>query len=87
LLAGDSLNYHNGRQFTTKDRDNDARTWANCAQQWLGGWWYGECVVSDLNGPYRSQGPYVDSNEGVRWNAFRNKDYSLKKCLMRIRSN
>jgi len=81
------LSYHNNRPFTTKDRDNDARPWANCAEQWFGAWWYGECTVSDLNGPYRSSGPYVNAREGIRWNAFRRKDYSLKKTKMRIRVN
>ena len=37
--AGDSLAYHNGSYFTTKDKDND---WddGNCTQTWHGAWWY-----------------------------------------------
>ena len=34
--AGDALTTHNGRQFTTKDRDNGQ---INCAQQIGGAWW------------------------------------------------
>ena len=37
--AGDSLAYHNGSYFTTKDKDN---VWddGNCTQTWHGAWWY-----------------------------------------------
>ena len=47
----DALNYHNGRQFSTYDRDNDV--WGNnCANwpSWGGAWWYGACWHSNLNG-------------------------------------
>ncbi|XP_028390964.1 ryncolin-1-like [Dendronephthya gigantea] len=34
--AGDSLAYHNQMQFTTKDSDNDARSYENCATRFKG---------------------------------------------------
>ena len=49
--AGDSMTYHNNKQFTTKDRDQDA--WhSNCALAFFGGWWYSACHSSNLNGLY-----------------------------------
>ncbi|KAL9983039.1 hypothetical protein ACROYT_G005163 [Oculina patagonica] len=53
--AGDSLSYHNGHPFSTKDQDNDSWDY-NCAVQYKGAWWYNgipakmsiylECVTS-----------------------------------------
>ena len=49
--AGDSLSYHNGMAFTTRDADHDL--WhANCAKRYSGGWWYNECFESALNALY-----------------------------------
>lgn len=35
--ANDSLTYHNGYPFTTKDQDNDIDSY-NCAVEWKGAW-------------------------------------------------
>ena len=63
--AGDELAYHNGAQFSTKDRDND-QSGGNCASSATrGGWWYKSCFYSDLNGRYRSGTSNLAS---VYWN-------------------
>ena len=36
--AGDSLAYHNGMKFSTRDNDNDKNTHVNCAQYYMA-WW------------------------------------------------
>jgi len=48
-LGGDSMQYHNGRPFGTRDREN-GQCWLGCANQYKGAWWYGCCHVSNLNG-------------------------------------
>ena len=40
--AGNSLAYHLGMKFSTKDRDNDIEVY-NCAEKFTGAWWYKTC--------------------------------------------
>ena len=55
----DNMNYHNGRPFSTYDRDNDGWSGGNCAQSSNnvhgghgGGWWFGYCSHSVLTSPH-----------------------------------
>ena len=37
--GGESLSFHSGSKFTTKDQDNDRDGGSNCAQRFQGAWW------------------------------------------------
>ncbi|XP_051893383.1 angiopoietin-related protein 2b [Pristis pectinata] len=85
--AGDSFTWHNGKQFTTLDRDRDAYT-GNCAHYQKGGWWYNACAHSNLNGVWYRGGHYRSKyQDGVYWAEFRGGAYSLKSVIMMIRPN
>ena len=45
--AYDAMSYHNGRQFTTYDRDNDGSR-NNCAIKLNGGFWFNNCAFVDI---------------------------------------
>uniref|UniRef100_A0A1X7T307 Fibrinogen C-terminal domain-containing protein n=1 Tax=Amphimedon queenslandica TaxID=400682 RepID=A0A1X7T307_AMPQE len=81
--AGDSLTYHNGSRFTTRDNDND-NYGGNCAQFCTGAWWYNECQNSNLNGYYFNTP--VNSFKGVRW-YYNLSGTSLKFTEMKTRRN
>ncbi|XP_028390966.1 ryncolin-1-like [Dendronephthya gigantea] len=80
--AGDSLNYHNQMQFSTKDSDNDA-TGSNCATSKKGAWWYKSCYDSNLNGLYLDAAQ--NDGRGINWQQWHS--YSMKKIKMKIRPN
>ena len=81
--AGDSLAYHNGNRFSTRDQENDA--WIdNCAQTFKGAWWYKSCYHSNLNGLYHI-GSNTTNSVGVHWYAWRGYSYSLKFTEMKLR--
>uniref|UniRef100_A0A4Q8K5H7 U16-Liphistoxin-Lth1c_1 n=1 Tax=Liphistius thaleban TaxID=1905330 RepID=A0A4Q8K5H7_9ARAC len=82
--AGDSLSYHNGSQFTTKDQDNDVYRFANCAHHHKGGWWYKSCHNVNINGLYR-RGKYGSGEDGVEWRGFIGTGYSHKDVVMKIK--
>ena len=79
--AGDSLGYHRGMSFSSKDRDNDKSS-GNCALSYKGAWWYNNCHWSNLNGLYLNG--KVDA-KGVTWYYWKNNHYSFKKSEMKIR--
>ena len=79
--AGDSLDFHNGHQFTTKDRDNDLRHTANCAVQFSGAWWYNDCHASNLNGLYHN---HLNDCRGLRWYTWQDCS-SLKFTEMKLK--
>ena len=81
--AGDSLSYHRGSPFSTKDKDNDGNS-SNCAVSYKGAWWYNNCHDSNLNGVYH-HGKHSSHGDGVNWNHWKGHYYSAKRAEMKIR--
>ncbi|KAI8493499.1 Fibrinogen C domain-containing protein 1 [Branchiostoma belcheri] len=81
--AGDSLTYHDGKPFSTKDRDNDEGQ-SSCAQERKGAWWYGNCHLSNLNGLYHL-GTHESNADGLNWYHWKGFNYSLKRTEMKLR--
>ena len=81
--AGDDLNYHNGRPFTTKDRDHDAASF-NCAMEFTGAWWFNKCFAVHLNGKYQFPNGSFPDTVGPIWIDF-NEKKALKFTEMKLR--
>uniref|UniRef100_A0A1X7UMG7 Fibrinogen C-terminal domain-containing protein n=1 Tax=Amphimedon queenslandica TaxID=400682 RepID=A0A1X7UMG7_AMPQE len=81
--AGDSLAYHNGSRFSTKDNDNDDLSRGNCAQSYTGAWWYHTCYHSSLNGQYFDTS--TSSDQGIKWWSW--KTTTLQFSEMKTRRN
>ncbi|XP_007117596.1 angiopoietin-related protein 1 isoform X2 [Physeter macrocephalus] len=83
--AGDSMMWHNGKQFTTLDRDKDMYA-GNCAHFHKGGWWYNACAHSNLNGVWYRGGHYRSKyQDGIFWAEYRGGSYSLRAAQMMIK--
>ena len=82
--AGDSLDYHNGMKFTTKDSDND-QYGSNCAVSFQGAWWYRTCYLSNLNGVYINDGSSTD-DKGLKWKNWKDNVMKFSEMKIRIRS-
>jgi len=80
--AGDSLDYHRGMQFSTKDRDNDEHSSLNCASGRKGAWWYKKCLYSNLNGLYQ---PGKEDAQGMAWYHWKKTYIAVKRSEMKIR--
>ncbi|XP_076827470.1 uncharacterized protein tnxba [Brachyhypopomus gauderio] len=78
--AGDSMRYHNGRPFSTKDKD-PSPLGIHCAKAYMGGWWYKNCYKANLNGRYAT----FSENQGVVWIDWKGKDNSLPFAEMKVR--
>ncbi|KAL6489630.1 hypothetical protein MHYP_G00033710 [Metynnis hypsauchen] len=78
--AGDSMRYHNGRPFSTKDKDPNPLS-IHCAKAYMGGWWYKNCYKANLNGLYAT----FSENQGVVWIDWKGKDVSIPFTEMKLR--
>ncbi|EDW87590.2 ryncolin-2 [Drosophila yakuba] len=83
--AGDSLEYHLGMKFSTKDRQNDFWDTPSCAVNFMAGWWYRSCHMSHIFGRYGKD----KSGLGIIWNTFNKNNstaaYMMKRAQMLIR--
>nr|XP_057939990.1 tenascin-N [Doryrhamphus excisus] len=78
--AGDSMRYHNGRPFSTLDKDPDSLG-IHCSRAYMGGWWYKNCYKTNLNGLYGIN----TNNQGVVWIDWKGKDSSIPFTEMKFR--
>ena len=91
--AGDSMQHGsgysgwklNGMAFSTHDSDNDLSSGTNCAQERKGGWWYNNCMPSQLNGLYHHD-TTPRTWEAVIWETFTGNHRSLKFAEMKLRT-
>ncbi|XP_033624678.1 ficolin-3-like [Asterias rubens] len=77
----DALSWHNGKMFTTKDKDNNAQTETG---QITGGWWYWRGYDANLHGMYH-QNTTAQSN-GIHWlsSVSPYEYFTVKACTMKI---
>ncbi|CAM5168105.1 unnamed protein product [Eretmochelys imbricata] len=80
---GDSLSGHNKLGFSTRDKDHDTFG-GSCATLYKGGWWYGQCHSSNLNGLYL-KGEHSSYANGINWSTGKGHHYSYKYVDMKIR--
>ncbi|KAB5586976.1 hypothetical protein PHYPO_G00007660 [Pangasianodon hypophthalmus] len=78
--AGDSMRYHNGCPFSTKDKGPSTNS-VHCAKNYMGGWWYKNCYKANLNGVYA----IFMKDQGVVWIDWKGKDISLSFTEMKLR--
>ncbi|KAG8447666.1 hypothetical protein GDO86_014975 [Hymenochirus boettgeri] len=78
--AGDSMTYHNGRSFSTYDKDNDSAI-TNCALSYKGAFWYKNCHRVNLMGRYGDN----SHSQGVNWFHWKGHEYSIQFAEMMIR--
>ena len=85
--AGDSFisghTNHNGRVFSTRDRNDDNR----CAFGYYGAWWFNLCYQSHLNGRYFHYPQSLTAGHGIVWSDWKGYNYSLKFTEMKTRIN
>ncbi|XP_049530464.1 fibrinogen-like protein A [Anopheles darlingi] len=79
--AGDEMRHHNGKKFSSKDRDNDDKPYQNCATAREGAWWHGRCNDANLNGRYMN----AASEKSMSWFPFNNDWQGLSFSRMMIR--
>ncbi|CAH3042455.1 unnamed protein product [Pocillopora meandrina] len=79
--SGDSIAFHRGMPFTTRDQDSDNHGDLNCAIKFKGA---KRCHRSNLNGLYL-RGNHSSHADGVNWFHWKGYNYSLKRTEMKIR--
>ncbi|GLD64408.1 fibroleukin-like isoform X2 [Lates japonicus] len=94
--AGNALSYskrynHDGRSFSTADRDHDRYAAGNCGHYYGAGWWFDACLAANLNGRYY-RGRYSGVTNGIYWGTWyiltdgrTGERYSFKRVEMKTR--
>ncbi|KAL0612258.1 Angiopoietin-related protein 4 [Plecturocebus cupreus] len=72
--------------FSTWDQDHDLRGDKNCAKSLSGGWWFGTCSHSNLNGQYFHSIPQQrqERKKGIFWKTWRGRYYPLQATTILI---
>ncbi|XP_012584818.1 PREDICTED: angiopoietin-related protein 4 [Condylura cristata] len=72
--------------FSTWDQDHDLRGDKNCARSLSGGWWFGTCGHSNLNGQYFHSVPRQRQRrkKGIFWRTWRGRYYPLQATTILI---
>ncbi|XP_006868934.1 PREDICTED: angiopoietin-related protein 4 [Chrysochloris asiatica] len=72
--------------FSTWDQDHDLRGDKNCAKTLSGGWWFGTCSHSNLNGHYFHSIPRQrqERKKGIFWKTWRGRYYPLQATTILI---
>ncbi|XP_045403910.1 angiopoietin-related protein 4 isoform X2 [Lemur catta] len=72
--------------FSTRDKAHDLRGDKNCAKSLSGGWWFGTCSHSNLNGQYFRSIPRQrqQRKKGIFWKTWRGRYYPLQATTMLI---
>uniref|UniRef100_A0A2K6TF70 Tenascin n=1 Tax=Saimiri boliviensis boliviensis TaxID=39432 RepID=A0A2K6TF70_SAIBB len=78
--AGDSMAYHNGRSFSTFDKDTDSAI-TNCALSYKGAFWYKNCHRVNLMGRYGDN----NHSQGVNWFHWKGHEHSIQFAEMKLR--
>uniref|UniRef100_A0A672FBZ2 Si:ch211-157b11.8 n=1 Tax=Salarias fasciatus TaxID=181472 RepID=A0A672FBZ2_SALFA len=94
--AGNAMSYskrynHDGRPFSTADRDHDRYASGSCGQYYGAGWWFDACLAANLNGRYY-RGRYSGITDGIYWGTWyiltdgrTGERYSFKSVEMKTR--
>ncbi|KAH3751638.1 techylectin-5B-like [Dreissena polymorpha] len=86
--AGDAFNYsamkHNGQMFSTYDADNDISSSSCCSCSYKSGWWFSDCLYSNLNGMYYYKHEIVPDARGITWYTLSTSRSVMKFAEMKI---
>lgn len=85
--AKDSMSFYNDKKFSTRDKDQEERS-IHCERTFEGhnsGWWFRDCVYTNLNGIYYEHGPNRNVLDGISWRTWTSPTYSLKNTVIAIR--
>lgn len=86
--AKDAMSYYDGQMFSTPDNDQDKSRSSHCKEIFAGynsGWWFKDCVYTNLNGLYYEDGPNRNAQDGIIWRTWLGSSYSMKTTVIAIR--